>query len=608
MIKRFLLFTILAIVGAIPLSAQIDAIQGHCTLGGTKAITSGINSTNYNQGIIPGCAVTVYLTGTTTLATIYSNSLGTPLANPFTAVQLPSPNAGYWIFYAPDGTGVDVKLSGGNGNAGCTTAPNCYVTPLTYTDLKVGGGGGGSGVTTVSCNDPNPIYGCNVTNPSTTPNLSFPLKNQNATTVFGNFNATTGPPFFANYTCTGLITCNFNSGTNTINFNVPTPSSLSITATSPILVNGGAGPVASGTANISCPTCGSGGSSIDMQPQGLPAGQHVLLYPNGVTLNLNNDRNTVGADGITVTAFSVVPETRVCSSVTWQNVGVCPSGFITNRQYGPSGFPPALGTLTWTFTGARALEYPTLNPANITSIVGFTKSGNSGTITKQVTCGSGVMNVTGGTILYDQNVAAGGTNPDILQCAAQISDSLAQPFNEELSVGLVGLAIYYTGAPVPPVDANIAVAPPLTLINNVLGVDPAFPQHVNGLTSAALTAGFSYGDYSNSVFLVNDFTSSTTAGVCAGGGTNKAWAVGNGLQWTCYPIAGGGGSSIGTYFTEVVSCTSTCTLSHTPIEFNNLTDNGLTFVYGTDFTVSGTTITLTVPAVGGDVYYAQYRY
>jgi hypothetical protein len=35
---------------------------------------------------------------------------------------------------------------------------------------------------------------------------------------------------------------------------------LSVTATPPVLVNGGAGPVGSGIANISCPTCGSGGS------------------------------------------------------------------------------------------------------------------------------------------------------------------------------------------------------------------------------------------------------------------------------------------------------------------------------------------------------------
>ena len=84
MIKRFLLLSLLAMVGVIPLFSQTDSIQGHCTLGGTKALVSGLGSTNYNQGIIPGCTVTVYLTGTTTLATIFSNSTGTALPNPFT--------------------------------------------------------------------------------------------------------------------------------------------------------------------------------------------------------------------------------------------------------------------------------------------------------------------------------------------------------------------------------------------------------------------------------------------------------------------------------------------------------------------------------------------
>lgn len=143
-LRRLVKFvSLLALLIPVAAAAQNDALQGHCTLGGKQALVSGLSSTNYDQGIVPGCSVTVYFTGTTTKATIYSDVTGTPLTNPFTAVQLPSPNAGYWIFYAPDGQGYDVKLSGGGGNPSCTTAPNCYTTPLTYTDLKVGSGGGG---------------------------------------------------------------------------------------------------------------------------------------------------------------------------------------------------------------------------------------------------------------------------------------------------------------------------------------------------------------------------------------------------------------------------------------------------------------------------------
>jgi len=49
--------------------AQIAAITNYCVLGGTQTVTSGLQSSNYQQGIIPSCKVTVYLTGTTTRAT-----------------------------------------------------------------------------------------------------------------------------------------------------------------------------------------------------------------------------------------------------------------------------------------------------------------------------------------------------------------------------------------------------------------------------------------------------------------------------------------------------------------------------------------------------------
>lgn len=55
------------------LFAQNEPVTGHCTLGGTHAVVSGLKSTNYLQGIIPSCTVTVYLTGTPSLSvTSYS--------------------------------------------------------------------------------------------------------------------------------------------------------------------------------------------------------------------------------------------------------------------------------------------------------------------------------------------------------------------------------------------------------------------------------------------------------------------------------------------------------------------------------------------------------
>ncbi len=105
--------------------AQTAAYNGYCTLGATAAVTSGLQSYNKLQGVISQCTVTVYLTGTVTLATIYSDSISTPLSNPFTATT-----SGSWLFYASL-AGYDVKMSGG-------VSPNTYPSPVTLTDLSGG--------------------------------------------------------------------------------------------------------------------------------------------------------------------------------------------------------------------------------------------------------------------------------------------------------------------------------------------------------------------------------------------------------------------------------------------------------------------------------------
>lgn len=138
-----LLFALLVTVG-VPCFAQNGAVNGVCTRGGQAALTQGLSSTNYLQQVIPGCQVTVYLTGTTTLATLYSNITGTPLSNPFFATVTGSSVPGYFLFFALNSQGYDVVGSGGGLNSSCTTAPNCYPTPTTLvTDIFPSGGGAG---------------------------------------------------------------------------------------------------------------------------------------------------------------------------------------------------------------------------------------------------------------------------------------------------------------------------------------------------------------------------------------------------------------------------------------------------------------------------------
>lgn len=114
-------------------SAQTyQALQGYCERGGEVVVTDGRSSTTKVQRSYPSCTITVYDTGTTNLATIATNSGGTPKANPFTA-----DNDGYFKFYVQDGT-YDIRYSGSG-----------IPTPFTRSGYWVasGNGGGGSGIT-----------------------------------------------------------------------------------------------------------------------------------------------------------------------------------------------------------------------------------------------------------------------------------------------------------------------------------------------------------------------------------------------------------------------------------------------------------------------------
>lgn len=103
-----------------------------CVNPGVKAVTSGVSSSNFLQGIIPTCSVTVYLTGTTNKATIYKDSGGTvPQNNPFTA----NTNGSIPPIYAATSAAYDVQLSGG-------IPPNTYASSVTLTGVGTGSGGG----------------------------------------------------------------------------------------------------------------------------------------------------------------------------------------------------------------------------------------------------------------------------------------------------------------------------------------------------------------------------------------------------------------------------------------------------------------------------------
>lgn len=88
---------------------QGNSYTGSCQSGNVAVTipgTQGSGNTKFQQSY-PSCTVTVYIAGTVTTATIYSDNNLTALGNPFTAA-----NNGRFTFYAAPGQ-YDVKLSGG---------------------------------------------------------------------------------------------------------------------------------------------------------------------------------------------------------------------------------------------------------------------------------------------------------------------------------------------------------------------------------------------------------------------------------------------------------------------------------------------------------------
>lgn len=114
--RLFWLFLMITV--AVPAFAA-EPIAGWCEKGNETVTLSGLTSTTRVQRSYPSCTVTVYRTGTVTLATLYSDAVLTPLANPFTSAA-----SGRWTFYA-NGGGYDVVISGGG-----------LTTPFTFSDLR----------------------------------------------------------------------------------------------------------------------------------------------------------------------------------------------------------------------------------------------------------------------------------------------------------------------------------------------------------------------------------------------------------------------------------------------------------------------------------------
>ena len=125
------LLTILALA-AMPALAQYEVKDGYCEQGGQQVQGPGNQlSTTRVQRSYPSCTVQVTLSAGGA-ATIFSDSTGTPLANPFTAAT-----NGYYFFFIAPNTHFDVTISGGG-----------LTGPITHSYYILGNGSAGGGTIT----------------------------------------------------------------------------------------------------------------------------------------------------------------------------------------------------------------------------------------------------------------------------------------------------------------------------------------------------------------------------------------------------------------------------------------------------------------------------
>jgi len=109
-------------------------LYGWAEKGGVQLTVAGIGQiTQPIQASYPNATVTVYDHGTTNLATIFSDSAGTPKSNPFTL----DGTIGYWFFYAAagrydagfSGTGIDTPFTLEDVFQCCQVGPTCESPP-----------------------------------------------------------------------------------------------------------------------------------------------------------------------------------------------------------------------------------------------------------------------------------------------------------------------------------------------------------------------------------------------------------------------------------------------------------------------------------------------
>lgn len=256
--RRLLL--ILALFVPAVAAADVFPHYGWCQYGGQTVTVQGLSSTGDVQASYPGCTVNVFVIGTGTHATLFSDSAGTlPLSNPFTA----DTGIGYYTFYTAQGC-YDVVTSGAS-------------IPSPHTDTICLASSTSTGtVTNVSAtNNAGGLISVGVTNPTTTPVLTFGLTQFPAHSFWGNGTGSTATP---SATVIGVADLPFTYTGNTTK--LVTAGSVSGTG-SPLCTD------ASGNATTS--GCPSSSGYTTVQDEGSPLTQRTTLNFTGSGITCTDD-------------------------------------------------------------------------------------------------------------------------------------------------------------------------------------------------------------------------------------------------------------------------------------------------------------------------------
>ena len=289
---------------------------------------------------------------------------------------------------------------------------------------------------------------------------------------------------------------------------------VGVAATSPCTVNGGAGPITSGTATIFCP-----GANLQLGYTQQGSGQYALVFFSAC--------NTTGTTG---TAF--------CSpSSGSMTISGGTEGFINwSVPQLPAGITPSQITAIYPFVFKYVFNDIAGGNPSETDHAGFVGSGGLSGCTPLRSGSTGGISST--PLQY--SCQATGTLTSIATLIAGASGTTSPlAGGGTLGYALIGMEIDYTGSPITtPGTINLGPGFNWDQSSDTLSLIPyaIYPLTISALEGTPTQPNGTYN-------LVLDATSSTGPCSGSGGGTNTIWCVANGAGgFTAVPFGGSSAS------------------------------------------------------------------